>query len=64
MGSFPGFGATMLIFTLIDKCETKVYAISDGNSVFKESFPTDGLLLMGSESHGINDELLARSKIE
>ena len=49
--------------TLIDKCETKVYATTlDGNSVYKESFPTDGLLLMGSESHGINDELLAKIK--
>ncbi|MEC8636337.1 MAG: RNA methyltransferase [Flavobacteriaceae bacterium] len=48
------------LLTLIDKCETKVYAATlDGSSLYKESFPTDGLLLMGSESHGINNELLA-----
>ena len=47
--------------TLIENCDTQVYAATlDGNSYYKESFPSHGLLVMGSESHGISDELLKK----
>ena len=49
------------ILTLIENCETPVYAATlDGNSYYKESFPSHGLLVMGSESHGISDALLEK----
>ena len=49
------------ILTLIDNCDAPVYAATlDGSSHYEESFPTQGLLVMGSESHGISDALLEK----
>ena len=49
------------ILRLIENSENPVYAATlDGNSYYKESFPTNGLLVMGSESHGISDALLEK----
>tara|TARA_B100001173_G_scaffold312525_1_gene334373 strand:- start:6175 stop:6894 length:720 start_codon:yes stop_codon:yes gene_type:complete len=49
------------LLSLIENCETKVYAATlDGNSHYKESFQNCGLLVMGSESHGISNELLKK----
>ena len=49
------------ILTLIENCENPVYAATlDGSSHYEESFPTQGLLVMGSESHGISDALLEK----
>ena len=49
------------LLSLIENCDTKVYAATlDGNSHYQESFPSHGLLVMGSESHGISDELLKK----
>ncbi|MEK9603836.1 MAG: RNA methyltransferase [Flavobacteriaceae bacterium] len=47
--------------TLIDEFGTTVYAATlDGVSHYKQSFPSQGLLIMGSESHGVGDELLQK----
>ena len=49
------------LLSLIENCNTKVYAATlDGNAHYKESFPTHGLLVMGSESRGISDEILKK----
>lgn len=49
------------LLTLIDDCDAKVYAATlDGNSHYEESFPSQGLLVMGSESHGISGALLEK----
>jgi len=49
------------ILKLIQNCERPVYAATlDGNSYYKESFPSHGLLVMGSESHGISEALLEK----
>jgi TrmH family RNA methyltransferase len=49
------------LHTLIDDCDTKVFAATlDGSSHYRESFPSEGLLVMGSESHGISEALLEK----
>ena len=49
------------LHTLIEDCDAKVFAATlDGSSHYKESFPSQGLLVMGSESHGISEALLEK----
>ena len=49
------------LLSLIEQCDGKVYAASlNGSSHYQESFPSHGLLVMGSESHGISDKLLEK----
>ena len=46
---------------LIENYNAKVYAATlDGNSHYHESFPSNGLLVIGNESHGISKELLKK----
>lgn len=49
------------LLSLIENCSARLYAATlDGSPHYKESFPTDGLLVMGSESHGISNALLEK----
>lgn len=49
------------LVSLIENCDSKVYAATlDGNSHYQESFSSNGLLVMGNESHGISDKLLKK----
>ena len=49
------------LLSLIEQCDGKVYAATlNGSSHYQESFPSHGLLVMGSESHGIRYELLEK----
>ena len=49
------------LHSLIDDCDAKVFAATlDGSSHYKESFPSQGLLVIGSESHGISEALLEK----
>ncbi len=49
--------------SLIGVCDTEIYAATlEGNSHYEQSFPSNGLLVMGSESHGIDDNLLKKIK--
>jgi RNA methyltransferase, TrmH family len=49
------------LVSLVDHSETEVYAATlDGNSHYQQTFSSKGLLVMGSESHGIGDELLKK----
>ena len=47
------------LMELIENFHFEVYAAAlFGKSIYKESFSSNGLLLMGSESHGIDKSLL------
>jgi RNA methyltransferase, TrmH family len=49
------------LVSLVDHCESEVYAATlNGNSHYEQTFSSNGLLVMGSESHGIGEELLKK----
>ena len=51
------------LMELIENFHFEVYAaVLNGKSIYKESFSSNGLLLMGSESHGIGKSLLEKIK--
>ena len=51
------------LMELIDNFDFNIYAATlCGKSIYKESFSSNGLLVMGSESHGISKLLLEKIK--
>lgn len=51
------------LMELIDNFDFEVYAATlGGKSIYKESFSSNGMLVMGSESHGIRKSLLKKIK--
>lgn len=50
---------------LFAKSKAPVYgAVLNGENIYKIDLPTEGILLIGSESHGISDELLPFLKLK
>ena len=49
------------LLPVIENYDSMVYAATlDGNSHYQEFFTSNGLLVIGNESHGISDELLKK----
>lgn len=61
MGSFTRVKVDYLdLGDWLSRTELPVYgAVLFGESIYDKAFPKDAILLMGSESHGISDELMS-----
>ncbi len=62
MGSLARVAIRYLSLTeYLDKTELPIYGgFMDGNSIYSEDFPSEGIIVMGNEANGISEEIASK----